>query len=95
MHRLILLVIRPRPADAGQDVKRNLSVGFRIFNFGTLVRHLRCCVVGATMFESPRHFSTEYVRFQARVENSSIKAERGVERRTHIADLFEFGPDAA
>ncbi len=96
MHGLVLLMVRARPADAGQDVETDLVVRFRVFDLGARGREFRRRVVtGLGVVERPGRLAAEEVGFEAGIEDAAVEAEGGVEGGAHVADFLQFAPDGA
>ena len=93
MHRLVLLMVRPRAAHAGQDIEANPMIRLGVFDPGTQLRHLRSRVIRARVPERPRRAPAQHERLERRIHNPAVEAQGGVERRPHVADLLQFLPD--
>ena len=93
MHGLVLVVIRARSTDAGQDVEAEGAIGFGVFDRGTLIGPFRRGVIGSRMLQRPGSTASEDEGFQAGVEQAPVEAQRGVERWPHVANLLQLPPD--
>ncbi len=93
VYRLVLLVIRAGPGNAGQDVKCDLAVGLWVLNLLALVGRFGGCRIRARVLERPWHTALEEQRLETGVDDAAIKSQRGVERWTHVAHLLELLPN--
>lgn len=78
MGRLVLLMVRPRQRDRRQQVKRQLTVRFRIVNGLVALLRLQLLVVRLTVVEGPRLLSASDDVKQPTIRHSAQPSRTGI-----------------
>ena len=104
MHRLILLMVRPRPRHTSQHIETQFPIRFRVRELLDLesgepiqlvdVADTDVVATEGFVAEGEGRVAPQEKGFEAGVEDPAVDAERGVEGGAHISYLPELAPDA-